>query len=214
MTQAVPIDWQQETRVYDRPHPRLVTMARILAALPERTLLDVGCSTAALRRCLPRGFDYYGCDVTDHALGVLGPERFRQLDFNQSCDLSFFASRGIDVACIGGVLEYLERPRELLEALRGLLPTGGALVLSLINFEALKYADRKAHHPGWIFHPTLDAGRALLAGTGWQIVREEPFVALSGIRGQLVTPWAAWCGVDHPWTRRHSRQFILSARAA
>ena len=81
-------------------------------------MLDIGCSTAALRRLLPRDCDYYGCDVAPHAAGALAVDHFRQLDFNRSCDLAAFAGRGIDAIHLGGVLEYLARPAELLRSAR------------------------------------------------------------------------------------------------
>ena len=71
-----PIDWQVETQLYDRPHPRLAMMAGLLAALPQRRLLDIGCGTARLKQLLPADFDYFGCDVTDHAARVLAHRSF------------------------------------------------------------------------------------------------------------------------------------------
>src|SRR5438046_1055781 len=136
--------WQQETTLYSRPHPRLRTMARLLRRLPQRRLLDVGCSTAALRDLLPASFVYHGCDIADHARTKLPPGRFAQVDFNKSVDLSAFAGRGIDVVHVGGVLEYLERPGDLLRALHDLVPAGSPLVVSIINFESRRYARPKS----------------------------------------------------------------------
>lgn len=206
-------EWRMETRRYDRPHPRLVRMASVLRRLPARCVLDVGCSTAQLRRLLPDDWEYYGCDIADHALESLGSDHFRCVDLNRSCDLSWFANRGIEAIHIGGVLEYLERPGESLRSLRELVPAGSPLVLSIINFESDRHAEATKHHPWWIYKPRLPELRSLLTANGWQIERQLAFTDRSGLRRWLVTRRAAWHGPDHPWTRRHAAQFILAAQA-
>ncbi len=207
------VDWREETRRYDAPHDRLARMSRMLSALPQRRLLDVGCSTATLRTLLPGDFDYHGCDIADHAAAVLDEEHFRQIDFNQTCDLSCFAGGKIDVIHIGGVLEYLREPERLLAALRRLVAPGAGIVLSVINFQADKYADAAKHHPGWIYTPTLDQLRDALVRCDWEVRRQQPFVGKPGFRGWLRQRRANRLGVFHPWTRRHAHQFLLSGRA-
>ena len=211
---ATHVDWQQETRRYDRPHPRLVLMAGLLRELPQRRLLDVGCSTGALRDLLPPEFEYFGCDIADHARATLGAERFQQLDFNRDQDLSAFVPQRIDAVHIGGVLEYLERPERLLASVRELVPAGGALVLSIINFEAQRYQTSAAHHAGWIYKPSLDECRDLLQGQRFAILRQLAFVGKPGVRGWWRTRRANARGVDDRWTRRHAQQFVIVARAA
>lgn len=210
---SLAVDWQQETRRYDRPHPRLKQMADALAACPQRRLLDVGCSTATLRRLLPADFDYYGCDVADHAARILPDGHFVRQDLNRYGDLSCFRRRGIDCVHIGGVVEYLERPGELLRELQRLVPSGAPLVCSIINFQSTRYADAAKHHPGWIFRPTLEEFRALLRDSGWNIVRETAFLGRSGLRGWWFRRWTDFCGIDHPRTRAAAEQFILQATA-
>jgi SAM-dependent methyltransferase len=211
--QVAPVDWHDETLRYDRPHARLVAMARLLRSLPQRRVLDIGCSTAALRTLLPPDCDYYGCDFTPHARAVLAADHFCQLDFNRSCDLSAFAGRGIDAIHIGGVLEYLLRPAELLRSARTLVAAGSPLLVSIINFEAAAFARREAHHLGWIYKPRLEELRQALAEHGWSVHRQIPFRGKRAVREWLFRRRAEARGVDHPWTRRHARQFILLARA-
>jgi SAM-dependent methyltransferase len=210
-SREAPVDWQQETTLYDRPHPRLVRMARLLTELPQRRLLDVGCSTAAMRRLLPRDFEYYGCDIADHARASLGADRFRQIDLNESCDLSPFAGRQIDLVHIGGVLEYLDRPCELLSAVRELVGRGGRLVLSMINFEGRRFSDPSSHHRGWVFRPRLEELRSMLHDQGWQVERQLAFLGRGALRERLLGVATACLGVDHRWVRRRARQFILVA---
>jgi SAM-dependent methyltransferase/predicted O-methyltransferase YrrM len=210
---ATPVDWQTESQLYDRPHPRLVMMARLLAGLPQRRLLDVGCATARLKQLLPPDFDYYGCDVTDHAAGVLAPDHFRQLDLNRSCDLSHFAGRGIDVVHIGGVLEYLERPEELLAACRRLVGPAGRLVLSIINFECQRYQQPERHHPGWLYKPAPDEFRRLLAASGWQIERGLPLLGKDRLRGVLLDVLGRILKLEHPIIRCQARQLVFQVRA-
>jgi SAM-dependent methyltransferase len=208
------VDWHAETMRYDRPHPRLVTMARLVRAVPRPCLLDVGCSTGTLRRLLPADCEYYGCDVTDHARALLGNDRFAQLDFNRSSDLSAFAGRGINVVHVSGVLEYLKHPADLLASAREIVPSGSRLIASIINFQAAAHARRETHHPGWIYKPRLDDLRQSLADSGWRPDRQIAFLGRRAWREWLFRCRAAWHGIDRPWTRRHARQFILLARAA
>ena len=213
MSVAHEVDWQQETKRYDAPHPRLELCARLLRRHRERRLLDVGCSTATLKRHLPGDYEYYGCDVSDHARVALG-KRFQQIDLNRTCDFSHFAGEGIDVIHIGGVLEYLQRPEELFRGLRALVERSAPVVLSIINFEAACYADAAKHHPGWIFKPRLEELRTMLKDEGWRVERQLPFVGKRRLRDSLFRLAATRLGIDHPWTRRRARQFILLARAA
>jgi trans-aconitate methyltransferase len=205
--------WQQETALYSRPHLRLRLMARLLRSLPQRRLLDVGCATAVLRDLLPPSFVYHGCDIADHARAKLPPGRFAQVDLNTSVDLSTFGDRAIDVVHVGGVLEYLDRPHDLLSGLRGLVQAGSALAVSIINFDCPHYAEPRSWHPGWVFRPHLHELRELLRGTGWQVRRQIPFRGRRRVVDRLLRWWWEWAGCDHPRTRRYARQFVLLARA-
>jgi SAM-dependent methyltransferase len=210
---AVQVDWQVESRLYDRAHPRLVMMAGLLAALPQRRLLDVGCATARLKQVLPPDFDYYGCDVTDHAASVLASDHFRQLDLNRSCDLAHFAGQGIDVVHVGGVLEYLERPQALLDACHRLVGPDGRMVVSIINFECQRYGQSESHHPGWIYKPTLGEFRQQLAAGGWQIERGLPLLGKGPLRGLAFAALSRLLKLEHPVIRRQARQFVFQVRA-
>jgi len=207
------VDWQKETKIYERPHPRLAAMAQVIRALPHRRILDAGCSTGTLETLLPRDFAYYGCDVTDHAQARLAPGRFRQIDFNRSSDLSAFAGEGIDMVHIGGVLEYLDRPQEFLRSTRQLVAGVGRLVVSIINFQSFMYRGPRNHHLGWIYKPVLEELRQALADTGWAIERQMPFFGPRRLGTWLANAWSERLGVDHPLTRRRAQQFILQARA-
>ena len=209
----VAVDWQQETKIYQRPHPRLAQMARLIRSLPHRRILDVGCLTGMLGTLLPADFDYYGCDVADHAGKVLAPGHFRRIDFNQSADLSFFRDANVGLISIGGVLEYLERPQELLRAARNIVAPGGHLAVTIINFESQKFSRPSEHHPGWIYKPRLDELRETIAHSGWAIQRQMPFFGQRPLRRWLASAWGSRLGVDHPLTRRRADQFILLAQA-
>ena len=213
MSVAHKLDWQQETLRYDAPHPRLALCSHMLRRMPQRRLLDVGCSTATLKSLLSADYDYFGCDVADHAGDALG-DRFHQIDFNETSDLSCFAGRDIDVIHVGGVLEYLRQPDELLHGLRRLVDSQTPLVLSIINFDSAYYADGEKHHPGWIFKPRLDALRTMLLKSGWGVERQLPFVGRGRLRDALLRAVARGVGVDHAIVRQTARQFVFVARAA
>ncbi|GEM_PF-6098875 len=205
--------WAQESTIYWKPHPRLRFMANVLARLPQRRLLDLGCSGAALRALVPASFTYFGCDITDEASRRLPHGHFLQRDFNDSADLSLFADKRIDVIHVGGVLEYLREPDELLIQARKLVPLAAPLVLSIINFEGAHYADSRAHHSRWIYRPGLDAFMKLMEATGWHVEQIWPFTEKRGLKQWWLKCGASLLGVSHRWTRRRARQFILLARA-
>lgn len=214
---AQPLDkayWAEESTVYWKPHPRLRFMANILCRLPQRRLLDLGCSGAALRDLLPVSFSYFGCDITDEARRRLPDGHFLQRDFNDSPDLSFFADKHIDVIHVGGVLEYLREPHELLVEARKLVTPGSPLVLSIINFESTHYADPRTHHPRWIYRPNLDSFIHLFGANGWNAARIWPFTEKCALKQLWLRCCANLLGARHSAIRRRARQFILLARAA
>jgi SAM-dependent methyltransferase len=211
---ATSVDWNAETLRYDRPHPRLRLMARMLAAQPQRRLLDLGCSTATMRRLLPADFVYHGADVATHAGRTLDAVHFQQVDFNRNCDLSAFADRRIDVLHAGGLLEYLSRPAELLSSARDLVPPGAPFVLSIINFQSRRMRRDRSHHPGWIFKPALEELLALLTAERWSVERALPFADRGGWRRWSFRLRAGLYRPDHPWLLAHADQFVLLARAA
>jgi ubiquinone/menaquinone biosynthesis C-methylase UbiE len=216
-TTAIPsgTNWQKEALHYDRFHPRMQAMVRLMNAGRERRLLDVGCSAATLQRLLPADFEYFGCDITDHAASRLGPTHFQQLDLNATHDLSFFENRGIQLIHMGGFLEYMGQPRELLRSFHRVVGVGGRLIMSMTNFECHRYQDvAKSHHRAWRFKPKLQELRETLASQGWCVEREVPFIGPSGRwRTRLYRLLAYARGVDHPWTRQHAWLFITIARA-
>jgi SAM-dependent methyltransferase len=187
-------------------------MSKLLASLPGRRLLDVGCSMGTLRSLLPQDFAYYGCDVSGQAQAVLGPERFQKIDFNQSTDLSTFADKKLDSFHIGGVLEYLHSPGALLRAVHGVGIPRASLVLSIINFEGARFDAAESHHPGWIFKPDLNEMRTLLAESGWKLKREIPFFHRKGYKEWGARTFARCLGMDHTWTRRQTVQFLFVAQ--
>ena len=64
------------------------------------------------------------------------------------------------------MLEYLAEPQALLAACRRLVGPDGRLVVSIINFESQQYEQAEKHHPGWIYKPSPDEFRQLLAANG------------------------------------------------
>ena len=205
--------WAQESTIYWKPHPRLRFMANVLARQPQRRLLDIGCSGATLRDLLPASYTYFGCDITDEASRRLPNGHFLRRDFNDTAELSFFAAKQIDALHVGGVLEYLREPDQLLIEARTLVPAGAPLVLSIINFEGTHYSATHTHHAKWIYRPGLDSFVELVGNAGWAVERIWPFIEKRGLKHLWFQGWAKLLGARHRWTRRRARQFILLARA-
>lgn len=208
------VDWQTETKTYSKPHPRLRLMARELISMPHRRLLDIGCSTATLRTLLPPDFEYFGCDISDHAGSVLPPGHFLQIDFRQGCDLSPFYGRGIDAIHIGGVLEYLDRPGDLLAEARKLISSNGQLLVSLTNFDASYYRDPSRHFYGWVYKPQISEFHRLLSETGWSIAKQTPFYDKTRWNRRLVWEIARRFAPDSRYVHLNSQQFVVQAAAA
>jgi SAM-dependent methyltransferase len=205
--------WNREGIRYRMPHARLRLSARWLRRLPQRRVLDIGCSGAALRRLLSHDFTYFGCDITGDAAAQLPAGHFLQCDFNHAQDLSFFFNQSIDVIHIGGLLEYLGEPGHLLAQARTLVPSGSPLVVSMINFDASYYKDATRHHPGWIYKPDFNDFVQGLHASGWHVEQVRPFLG----RGEVKNAWFRLRGSllrsDHPWIRRSALQFLFLARA-
>jgi SAM-dependent methyltransferase len=210
---APPLDWQTETVIYDRPHPRLVEMARLIRALPDRTILDIGCSTAIMKDLIGDGFEYFGCDIANAVGERLDHEHFRQIDFNKTTDLGAFAGRGIRAIHIGGVLEYLERPEALLQAARDLTGKGGHAVISIINFTADRYRDPASHHAAWIYKPKIAEFLGFLEANGWSVLRTQPFYLERGMKAALRSLRPGRNDVGNATTATQAEQFIVTAKA-
>lgn len=210
---APEIDWQKETVIYDRPHPRLVEMARLIRALPAHAILDIGCSTAIMKDLIGDGFEYFGCDIADAHGGRLDHDHFRQIDFNKSTDLSAFSGRGIDAIHIGGVLEYLERPETLLQAARELTGKGGHAVISIINFTADRYRDPASHHAAWIYKPKIAEFLRFVEANGWSVLRTQPFYLERGMKSVLRSLRPGRNDIGNATTGTQAEQFIVTAKA-
>jgi len=205
--------WSQEGKRYWMPHARLREMARWLAAQPQRRVLDIGCSSATLKRLLPQDFDYFGCDITADAAPHLTPGHFLQCDFNRPSELDFFADRAIDAVHIGGVLEYLSDPGKLVAKVHDLVPSHAPLVVSMINFDGAFYAGGANHHLGWVYKPGLADFIQMLHTSRWHVEKIRPFMGRGEFSNAWFRLWGSALGWEHRWTRRSARQFIVLARA-
>lgn len=200
--------WAEEAMIYSKAHPRLRLIAKLLSRQRQRQLLDIGCSSATLKQLLPADFDYYGCDITRLAEAQLPPGHFLQADFNTGVDLSQFQQQQIDCLHIGGVLEYLHRPKELLQAARQLVPVHTPLLITLINFEGNRFRSPSRHHEAWVYKPTTAALQSDLEQSGFRLRRIYPFTERQGWRGFGFYRIANMLGPSHPWVKFQSRQFI------
>jgi hypothetical protein len=200
--------WSEEAMIYAKAHPRLKLIAKLLTRQRYRRLLDIGCSSATLKELLPPDFEYFGSDITRLAESHLSPAHFLQADFNDRVDLSHFQRHQINCLHIGGVLEYLHRPKELLQAVRQLVPVRTPLLVTLINFEGKRFSSPKQHHEAWVYKPTMKELQADLEQSGFRLRRIYPFTERQGWRGFGFYRIANVLGSRHPWVKHQSRQFI------
>jgi SAM-dependent methyltransferase len=134
--------WSNENLKYSQPHYRLEKSARIVRRLvkdKERTILDVGCGPATLRRLLPSNIQYYGIDIAIHdpapnlleADIVDGPIRFGDERF--------------DFVLAQGFFEYVGdfQSQKFYEITKILRPNG-IFIVSYVNFG---HRDREIYWP-------------------------------------------------------------------
>jgi SAM-dependent methyltransferase len=203
--------WRQESLLYSQPHRRLRLVARLINRSDRTRLLDVGCGPATLRTLLRPDIAYYGSDLIGHARPLLD-DRFEAQDFNRTCDLSAFADQAIDIVHVGGLLEYLQYPGQLLGEIRRVAPAA-LLVVTMVNFASHRFRDPASHHPRWIYKPTLPAFFDLLASAAWTVRRAYPYA--DRLRGWRGWTWhlQRWLRPTAPFVWLNSRQVIVVAEA-
>jgi SAM-dependent methyltransferase len=163
--------------------------ARLVEAVkPSGRLLDYGAGAGGFARFMAgRGFESVGLEP--YSLGTTLEEKNLKL-VRAPLD-SVKASLGtFDVITMWHVLEHLEQPVPLLEALKSMLKPGGALVVSVPNFSSWQSV---VFRGGW-FH--LDPPRHLLqfepdtlesclARAGFRVTKEVPFLPEYGTSGWI-----------------------------
>ena len=217
MAEGVPprhhVQWHDETRFGARSRPWLLETARVLRSLPERRLLDVSTPGASLKQFLPRTFAYTSCDLApDRGHAVL--DRTMRIDPDPGRELSLVADRQIDVVHVGGVIECLEQPGRLLSSLRGMVTRGTPLVVSLVNFQSLRYRREELHPPEWVYKPRASDFAALLSGAGWRVERTVPQYLGDSLPARFgFAALARLLGPDARWVRNHAGKLLYVARA-
>jgi len=124
--------WSKENLKYDRPHYRMQKAARIIRKIAgdrPRSLLDVGCGPAALKRLLPPNIDYYGIDIA-----IQSPAPYLvESDFLES--RIGIGDKKFDIVTAQGVFEYVgERQPQKFAEIADILEPGGTFIVSYVNF--------------------------------------------------------------------------------
>jgi SAM-dependent methyltransferase len=128
--------------------------AVVRAVAREGRLLDFGCGAGAFARWMStRGYDVVGLEP--FSLGEEQREGNLRL-VRQPLESAAATLGRFEVITLWHVLEHLRDPVPVLQTLKGLLAPGGALVVSVPNFDSWQ---RKVFGGGW-FH--LDPPRHLL----------------------------------------------------
>jgi len=154
---------------------RLRRAQRIQRYAPQGRILDVGCGgrTYFLESLHDLGWEVYGNELTDF------PEfkelegrgfRFQIRDF-LACE---YPEKTFDAVVFWHVLEHLPRTVEAVRKARGMLRTGGMLVLALPNRSSLQalWAGPHWFHldiPRHYYHFTLETMKDLLIRQGFEI---------------------------------------------
>lgn len=124
--------WSEENLKFIHPHYRMQKTARIINKLAqgqERTLLDVGCGPATLKRLLQANIEYYGIDIAIHE-----PEdNLLEADILETPIK--FADKKFDIVLAQGVFEYVgEFQSQKFAEIALLLKKEGVFIVSYVNF--------------------------------------------------------------------------------
>ena len=128
--------WQARIDNYDRPHPRLRRIAKIVVDLVNpnenpTTVLDVGCGKATLRSLLPTCVEYFGIDFTVEKLESTDPQHFSSEDLDNP--QRAFQDRVFDIVICSGIFEYISHPEQFLQFVTSKVSAGGHLIFSYTN---------------------------------------------------------------------------------
>lgn len=109
-------------------------LLKLLDHQTNKCILDMGCGNGSLVRfLLGRGFDAYGVDASVSGIDIASrahPERFELVDFSEPALPQEFKERSFDTIVSTEVIEHLYDPRDFIDLCKGILPTGGQLILS------------------------------------------------------------------------------------
>jgi SAM-dependent methyltransferase len=138
----------------DGQHWWFVARRRILASLirrvvsppPHARILEVGCGTGHNLGMLSEFGTVDACELDAVARGLASDRLGRPVLEARLPDLSMFAPESYDLIALLDVLEHVPDDHGSLEAIRGLLKPGGALVLTVPANPWMWTAHDEAHH--------------------------------------------------------------------
>lgn len=162
-------------------HLRLKLVLAEVVAMKPISLLELGCSTGALRAAMRErmpALDYHGCDVSKSAVEAIGDKQVVCVDLNH--DPLPFAGRTFDGVVGSGILEYIHDVAGLLRQVRSRIRPGGWFITSYFN---MHHVSRRLgrilrrpvfQHPLWVNQYALRHIRGLIRQSGFTILRELP----------------------------------------
>lgn len=156
------------------PRFRVSEFMRLLDEEPFFRLCDLGCGGGQLLREIadrhPRA-QLVGVDVAESQLALNRRElpgmRFVGMDLDRPAAVPSDLIDACDVVVASELIEHVSNPQQLLENARGLVRTGGRLLLSTQSGKVRETERRIGHQR----HFTVAEMSALLDRAGWQPVR-------------------------------------------
>ena len=159
----------------------------------RRSLLDIGCYTAELKKMLPDSIDYWGVDFDEVALtiarGVTDQLIVRHFDTEPLA-----IDRSFDIVVCAEVLEHLMDPHRMMRQICSLVAPGGHVLISLPNENMLYHrlmavvgigVDSHAFQLYKHVHlPTISQSRAFVSRYV-RLIREDVYIN-PGARGSRV----------------------------
>ncbi len=170
--------WEVNSFKYDCLHGRLRLVAREIAKVSPRSVLDLGCSTGRLADALQAGLPrlrYYGCDVSQAAVERINRPHVVQCDLN--VDGLPFGDLCFDCVAASGICEYIVDLPAFLDEVSRRLNADGSFVASYFNTRHVKRLLRMlagrppARNPCWQELVPPAHFERLLRGAGFTIER-------------------------------------------
>ncbi|PWU20656.1 MAG: hypothetical protein C5B49_03940 [Bdellovibrio sp.] len=145
-----------------------------MGELKEGQVLDVGCGDGSFLRALPTTYQKFGFEPSNpgqaslHRAGI------------QTVDIFSETKRQFDLITMWHSLEHISNPKQTVGKLKGLLRDGGRLFISVPyrrSLQACVFAGRWFHldPTRHLIHFDKGSLRALLTGSGFEIVKESTF---------------------------------------
>ncbi|NPV05195.1 MAG: class I SAM-dependent methyltransferase [Syntrophaceae bacterium] len=178
-TEKLPVDSPEMQRRLSQQSHRL----RFFRPLKKEGLVvDIGCGMGYFLLAAKRaGYGVRGVDLSDWAASYITGELQIPVSIGPM-DAIELGEGTVDVLTLWHSLEHMRHPLESLNRMAGWLKPEGLLVIEVPNHEGTDAVKMGAEWPDWdlpyhLYHFAPRSLRALLAATGFEVIREKTYLS-------------------------------------